>query len=64
VSRQVLQLNEGTVYPSLLRLQQRKWIASDWGTRKTIARRNTTRSQRAAEHSSRERRRIGSGLPG
>jgi len=29
---QVLQLNEGTVYTSLLRLQQRKWIASDWGT--------------------------------
>jgi PadR family transcriptional regulator len=32
VSEQVLQLNEGTVYTSLLRLQQRKWIASDWGT--------------------------------
>ena len=31
VSEQVLQLNEGTVYTSLLRLQQRKWIASDWG---------------------------------
>jgi len=32
VSEQVLQLNEGTVYTSLLRLQQRRWIASDWGT--------------------------------
>jgi transcriptional regulator len=32
VSEQVLQLNEGTVYTSLLRLQQRKWIASDLGT--------------------------------
>jgi PadR family transcriptional regulator len=32
VSEQVLQLNEGTVYTSLLRLQQRGWIASDWGT--------------------------------
>jgi PadR family transcriptional regulator, regulatory protein PadR len=32
VSREVLQLNEGTVYTSLLRLQQREWIASDWGT--------------------------------
>src|SRR5262245_38909033 len=32
VSEQVLQLNEGTVYTSLLRLQQRKWIASAWGT--------------------------------
>ena len=32
VSGQVLQLNEGTVYTSLLRLQQQGWIASDWGT--------------------------------
>jgi PadR family transcriptional regulator, regulatory protein PadR len=31
VSEQVLQLNEGTVYTSLLRLQQRGWIAADWG---------------------------------
>jgi len=32
VSEQVLQLNEGTVYTSRLRLQQQGWIASDWGT--------------------------------
>jgi PadR family transcriptional regulator PadR len=32
VSRDVLQLNEGTVYTSLLRLQQQKWIAAQWGT--------------------------------
>ncbi|MBO0862798.1 MAG: PadR family transcriptional regulator [Chloracidobacterium sp.] len=31
VSDQVLQLNEGTVYTSLLRLQQRKWISAEWG---------------------------------
>jgi transcriptional regulator len=31
LSDQVLQLNEGTVYTSLLRLQQQKWISSDWG---------------------------------
>jgi transcriptional regulator len=31
VSDQVLQLNEGTVYTSLLRLQQQGWIAADWG---------------------------------
>ncbi len=31
VSQDVLQLNEGTVYTSLLRLQQRGWISSDWG---------------------------------
>ena len=32
VSRDVLQLNEGTVYTSLLRLQQQGWIAAAWGT--------------------------------
>ena len=31
VSRDVLRLNEGTVYTSLLRLQQQGWIASEWG---------------------------------
>jgi transcriptional regulator len=31
VSREVLHLNEGTVYTSLLRLQQQGWIASKWG---------------------------------
>ena len=31
VSRDVLQLNEGTVYTSLLRLLQQKWIAAEWG---------------------------------
>ena len=31
VSEDVLQLNQGTIYASLLRLQQRRWIASSWG---------------------------------
>ena len=32
VSQDVLQLNEGTVYTSLLRLQQQGWITAEWGT--------------------------------
>jgi PadR family transcriptional regulator PadR len=32
VSDQVLRLNEGTVYTSLLRLQQQDWISASWGT--------------------------------
>src|SRR5512144_1107843 len=32
LSEDVLRLNEGTVYMSLLRLQQQGWIASAWGT--------------------------------
>ncbi len=31
LSEDVLTLNEGTVYTSLLRLQQKMWIASEWG---------------------------------
>lgn len=32
LSEAVLTLNEGTVYTSLLRLQQHDWIVSEWGT--------------------------------
>ena len=32
VSDKVLQLNQGTLYPALLRLEQRGWISSRWGT--------------------------------
>src|ERR1700728_2355415 len=32
VSEDVLKLNEGTVYTSLLRLQQQRWISAGWGT--------------------------------
>lgn len=32
VSDGVLDLNEGTVYTALLRLQQQGWITSRWGT--------------------------------
>ena len=32
VSEDLLQLNQGTLYPALLRLEQRGWIASKWGT--------------------------------
>ena len=31
VSEDLLQLNQGTLYPALLRLEQRRWIASKWG---------------------------------
>ena len=32
VSEHLLRLNQGTLYPALLRLEQRGWIASKWGT--------------------------------
>ena len=31
LSEDALQLNQGTIYASLLRLQQRRWISASWG---------------------------------
>lgn len=31
VAQGSLELNQGTIYPALLRLEQRAWIASKWG---------------------------------
>ena len=35
VSGDALTLNQGTIYPALLRLEQRGWIKSEWGTSET-----------------------------
>src|SRR4051812_4342483 len=32
VSEDLLQVNQGTLYPALLRLEQRGWLRSAWGT--------------------------------
>jgi transcriptional regulator len=32
ISQDLLSVNEGTVYASLLRLRQRRWISAEWGT--------------------------------
>ena len=31
IANGALALNQGTIYPALLRLEQKGWIASDWG---------------------------------
>ena len=31
ISKDLLQLNQGTLYPALLRLEQEGWITSKWG---------------------------------
>jgi PadR family transcriptional regulator PadR len=55
VSERVLQLNEGTVYTALLRLQRQAWISWEWGTSdnnrraKFYAITRTGRKQLAAE---------------
>jgi len=35
VSANTLTLNQGTIYPALLRLQQRGWIKAEWRTSET-----------------------------
>lgn len=35
VSGNSLIMNQGTIYPALLRLEQRGWITSEWGTSET-----------------------------
>jgi transcriptional regulator len=32
VAGDALSLNQGTIYPALLRLEQKRWISSEWGT--------------------------------
>jgi PadR family transcriptional regulator PadR len=32
VAEGMLALNQGTIYPALLRLEQKGWITSEWGT--------------------------------
>src|SRR5882757_665816 len=32
ISGELLKLNQGTLYPALLRLEQRGWIGSKWGS--------------------------------
>jgi transcriptional regulator len=51
VSGDLLQLNQGTLYPALLRLEQRGWVASKWGTSENNRRArfySLTRAGRAA----------------
>jgi PadR family transcriptional regulator PadR len=35
VSADTLSMNQGTLYPALLRLQQRGWIKAEWGITET-----------------------------
>jgi PadR family transcriptional regulator PadR len=32
ISQDVLQVNQGSLYPALHRLEQQGWVASEWGT--------------------------------
>ena len=58
VAEGALALNQGTIYPALLRLEQKGWIASEWGTSEnnrrarffTITRAGRKQMEREAEN--------------
>jgi PadR family transcriptional regulator PadR len=58
VAERSLALNQGTIYPALLRLEQRGWISSEWGSSENNRRArfysitDAGRSQLAAESES------------
>ncbi|MGC2301612.1 MAG: helix-turn-helix transcriptional regulator [Acidobacteriaceae bacterium] len=62
VSNDVLQLNEGTVYNSLLRLQQQGWIVSKWGTSENNRKARFTPSQSRARSRCSVKRKTRNGL--
>ena len=63
VSGNSLSLNQGTIYPALLRLEQRGWIKSEWGTSEANRRAKFYSLSRPAANRSSMRQKIGSALP-
>ena len=41
VSDEMLKVNQGTLYPALVRLEQNGWIKGSWGTRAATGKPNT-----------------------
>lgn len=60
VSGDKVLLNQGTIYASLVRLQQRGWIAAEWASPRIIERPSSTTLRRKAGNSSLLTRTIGS----
>src|SRR5215469_8767866 len=63
VSEDVLSLNEGTVYTSLLRLQQQGWIVAKWGVSENNRKARYYSITKSGLKNSRPRPRIGNGYP-
>ena len=54
ISGELLQLNQGTLYPALLRMEQEKWISSKWGAWRRTGRQSSTRSRRPGDDAARQ----------
>jgi transcriptional regulator len=54
ISQDVLDLNQGTLYPALLRLEQRGWVRSEWGNRRAKFYELTRAGRRQVERESKD----------
>ena len=59
ISEDLLKLNQGTLYPALLRMEQEGWVTSKWGASEKIARQSSIRSPGQDESGLRRRPRTG-----
>lgn len=62
VSGNELSLNQGTIYPALLRLEQRGWIKAEWGTSESNRRAKFYSLAGLDASRSKRKRKTGSGL--
>ena len=60
MSQDVLQVNQGSLYPALHRLEEQGWVASEWGTSETNRQAKFYRLTRGASASWRVKPRAGS----
>jgi PadR family transcriptional regulator, regulatory protein PadR len=59
VSRDAVQLNQGSLYPALHRLEQKRWLKSEWRTSETGREAKFYSLTRAGERHWRSRKRPG-----
>jgi hypothetical protein len=50
LSNEVLKVEEGSLYPSLYRMEARGWLSSEWGLTETARRASTASPDRAARN--------------
>ncbi len=61
VSRETLQIGQGSLYPALYRLEYKGWIKAEWGTRRTIGGPSSIGSRRQGGNNWRANWRPGTG---
>src|SRR3954467_11043070 len=62
-TKEQLQIEEGALYPSLHRMEDKGWLDADWGNRSGTPRRSSTASPPAGASSLRPRSHVGNGTP-